>query len=285
MFVLGPWLVKAPASSDSITPTERESIAHGLLWYMRYETIFCGMLLLTAVIYFPNAPPTAPSRSATAERIDFRKGLGEIAKAGGFWYCAMSYGMLTGFYGGWGSMLGPNLQQVLPMSTAQDDAGWIGFWGAVGGCAGGIALSIAADSMGGKMRVMLLTLCALAAGAFLIFALICDKTIPLSVPLLYGMSVLGGLFVNGTIPLFYELGVESAFPIAEGLSTSVLTLLNNFWCLVFLIVPVFVTSTAWMNWSIVIGAVVGAVLMVPFKEDYKRLNYDNEEGPVEGEAA
>jgi hypothetical protein len=53
--------------------------------------------------------------------------------------------------------------------------------------------------------------------------------------------------------------------------------MNNFWCLVFLIAPVFITSTSWMNWSIVVGAVVGALLMLPFVEDYKRLNYDNEE--------
>jgi hypothetical protein len=93
------------------------------------------------------------------------------------------------------------------------------------------------------MRAMLLILCVLAAIAFLIFSLICDKTIALSVrnilvqiylvclcsphpanmpcvfmltspckytlyvyahltlrqvPLLYGMSVIGGLLVNGT---------------------------------------------------------------------------------------
>jgi FLVCR family MFS transporter len=117
MFVLGPWLVKAPASSDSITPAERDQIAHGLLWYMRYETIFCGLLLLMAVVYFPNAPPTPPSRSARAERVDFRRGMTEILKAGNFWYCASAYGMLTGFYGGWGSMLGPNLQQVTKFLT------------------------------------------------------------------------------------------------------------------------------------------------------------------------
>ena len=62
------------------------------------------------------------------------------------------------------------------------------------------------------------------------------------------MSILGGLLVNGTIPLFYELGVESAYPIAEGLTTSVLTLINNFWCLVFLFVPSIPglgSSTSW----------------------------------------
>ena len=115
--------------------------------------------------------------------------------------------------------------------------------------------------------------------AFLIFALICDETIELSVSLLYCMSILGGLLVNGTIPLFYELGVESAYPIAEGLTTSVLTLINNFWCLVFLFVPSIPglgSSTSWMNWSVVVGAMLGFVLMLPFREDYKRLNFDLE---------
>ena len=72
-----------------------------------------------------------------------------------------------------------------------------------------------------------------------------------------------------------ELGVETAYPVAEGLSTGVLTLMNNFACLVFLLVPMLPSiGTAWMNWSVVGASVVGGLVMAPFDERYRRLEVD-----------
>lgn len=53
---------------------------------------------------------------------------------------------------------------------------------------------------------------------------------------LYKSSILGGFFVSGTIPLFYELTVESTYPIAEGITTGLLTLINNSFTVIFLII-------------------------------------------------
>ena len=47
----------------------------------------------------------------------------------------------------------------------------------------------------------------------------------------------GGVFINGTPPLFFELSVDVVFPIAEGLTTTLLTLLNNIAGLIFLLLP------------------------------------------------
>ena len=42
--------------------------------------------------------------------------------------------------------------------------------------------------------------------------------------------------MSGTIPLFYELTVESTYPIAEGITTGLLTLINNSFTVIFLII-------------------------------------------------
>ena len=53
---------------------------------------------------------------------------------------------------------------------------------------------------------------------------------------LFKSSILGGFFVSGTIPLFYELSVESTYPIAEGVTTGLLTIINNSFTVIFLLV-------------------------------------------------
>ena len=53
---------------------------------------------------------------------------------------------------------------------------------------------------------------------------------------LYKSSILGGFFVSGTIPLFYELTVESTYPVAEGITTGLLTIINNSFTVIFLVI-------------------------------------------------
>ena len=51
---------------------------------------------------------------------------------------------------------------------------------------------------------------------------------------LYVSAVLGGCFINGSIPLFYELTIETTYPIAEGIPMAVVTTSNHVACLLFL---------------------------------------------------
>ena len=51
---------------------------------------------------------------------------------------------------------------------------------------------------------------------------------------LYISAVLGGCFFNGSIPLFYELTIETTYPIAEGIPMAVVTTSNHVACLLFL---------------------------------------------------
>jgi FLVCR family MFS transporter len=80
-------------------------------------------------------------------------------------------------------------------------------------------------------------LCLLSAAAFMWFSLACSGYLDRSTIVLYVASGLGGLFLNGTVALFYELAVETTYPIAEGITTGVLTTMNNVGCAIFLILP------------------------------------------------
>ena len=51
---------------------------------------------------------------------------------------------------------------------------------------------------------------------------------------LYISAILGGCFINGSIPLFYELTIETTYPIAEGIPMAVVTTSNHLACLLFL---------------------------------------------------
>lgn len=50
----------------------------------------------------------------------------------------------------------------------------------------------------------------------------------------YISNIVGGMSLNGAIPLFYELGAESAFPVSEGVVGGFLTWLNNLCGVMFL---------------------------------------------------
>ena len=55
----------------------------------------------------------------------------------------------------------------------------------------------------------------------------CCVVLFLLTALVYISVILIGMTVDGTAPLFYELVCETTYPIAEGVTNSLLTLLNN----------------------------------------------------------
>ena len=125
------------------------------------------------------------------------------------------------------------------------------------------------------MKAILLGLFILASVGFTVFSLICVKVIAPSIGLLYATSAIGGLCLNGAIPLFFELSVEASYPVAEGINTCFMTFSNNIYCLIFLTLPMIPgVGTKWMNWALVGSCVICIPLMLFFKEKHKRLAVD-----------
>ena len=262
-----------------------------LLWI---QTIASLVVLAGALIYFPDRPADAPSRSATADRTAFWNGLRDLLHHKQFWLLACSYGVMTGIYSGWGAFLAPNLDHIHALSPKQRDgslASNLGLYATLAGAVGGVGVGVVAASLARRAKRILLALCVLSGGMYLWFALKCVTTNAdesgLTVQL-YAACVLGGLFLNGTIPLFYETAVETTFPIGEGSTVCMLTIMNNLGCLIFLFLPNIGALTdhpMWANWALVAGCAVGFGSLIPFAERYRRSDYDEDEALPDPEAA
>ena len=298
-------------------PASHAAATRDVWRYMAGQAVASGLLLLCCIIYCPSHPPTPPSRTASRAAPPPAPDDGESpaapeAHATGaqgpvpralwalfppalptllgdlhFWILATSYGAVTGFFSTWGSMLGPNLQTVLPPSVAEADAGWLGFYATVAGALAGVAVGFGADRGGGQRVMRLLIAAACAAGALVLvpFALCCDglRLGSTARAVLYASGIGGGLLLCAAVPLFYELAVERAYPAPEGLTVGLLTTHSNVWGIVFLTVPLFPgVGTRWMNWAVVAAAAAACGGMLLYKETHRRLDIDASD-PVSSE--
>lgn len=84
------------------------------------------------------------------------------------------------------------------------------------------------------------------------------------------VSIIGaGLFLGATNPLFYELSVELTYPISEGTSAGLLTLVNNMGCLIFLGLTPLISAT-WVNILMVGSVLLSMIVMIFIPIVYRR---------------
>jgi FLVCR family MFS transporter len=88
------------------------------------------------------------------------------------------------------------------------------------------------------------------------------------------MFALSGFFLNGTIPFFFELGVEITYPVAEGITAGMIAFFNNILQTGFLAIPLGNYGTKWMLWTTVCTCGVSTILLLFVKETYHRLTVD-----------
>jgi len=152
------------------------------------------------------------------------------------------------------------------------------------GCVGGIGTGLLSDKLAGRsLKSMIITCLVLAAVGFAWMSLTLLEYIPGSKLSVYCAGVVSGLFVNAPIPLFFELAVETAYPvIPEGATcgglTLVLTLVQVMFLAVSSVMPssdaTEVNQTAWMNWLLMIASPAAAACLALFKVEYARLDAD-----------
>ncbi|XP_066922547.1 solute carrier family 49 member 4-like [Clytia hemisphaerica] len=252
-----------------------DKISKDIMHYLYVQAGVCGVLFILVVFTFPKKPPKPPSATATLERMNFKEGLKKLFFNPQFQLIAFAYGLTTGVYSAWCSDLAINLKSF---NINDKTAGFLGFWAVIAGSISGISLSLMADKLG-ALKLLIILLFVVATGGFAVFSLICVNIVPTSMALFYLTSVVGGLCLNGSIPLFFELAVESSYPVAEGINTGAMTFSNNIYCLIFLSLPLIPNlGTAWMNWFLVGSCVVCVPTMLMFKERYRRLELDMVEG-------
>ncbi|XP_067687606.1 solute carrier family 49 member 4 homolog [Haliotis asinina] len=297
-FIIGPLLVPEPGGSflsvgqtvhvnTSVlndegvyvhsTATDLAAERDGIMRLMYVECAASVLLLLLVVVYFPAKPPSPPSVTASIERTSYLDGLKGLFTHRRFLLILTAYSIPAGVYSAFSAVIDVNLNGL---GITQNHAGWIGFYATIGGCFAALIMSRIADILMYRMKCLLLFLFLLAAASTIWFVLLRLSFIPFSMMYLYISSILVGVFINGSIPLFYELGCEASYPIAEGVTAGMLTSMNNLAGIIFLSVLMIPhIGVVWMNWCL-LGTVIFAIpLLVVFKAHYPRTNLDTKDIP------
>ena len=213
----------------------------------RVNTLLLGVTALNfaaCALYLPAHPPAAPSASAHSQRAQearfslrvLARTLAALARSRAFLLLCAAYGLSAGFSSGWASTLQTNLAPFLAGYSDADvqwKAGLISFASTTAGNVAGVVLGSYIDRFRGH-KALLVALNGLGAAFFAVFALVAGGSLPalwppaggsaaLGYSVLFWSGLLGGLFCNAAIPLYFELALEAAFPLPSGTVITILT--------------------------------------------------------------
>ncbi|XP_061049156.1 solute carrier family 49 member 4 isoform X3 [Eubalaena glacialis] len=194
-FLVGPLVVPAPNGTAPLLASEnsRAHIKDRIETVLYAEFGVVCLLFSATLAYFPPRPPLPPSVAAASQRLSYRRSFCRLLSNLRFLMIALAYAIPLGVFAGWSGVLDLILT---PVHVSQVDAGWIGFWSIVGGCVVGIAMASITH-------------------------------LPLTTVTLYASCILLGVFLNSSIPIFFELFVETVYPVPEGITCGVVTFLSN----------------------------------------------------------
>lgn len=119
--------------------TDIDFLKRKIMHLMYIELGIAAVTMLFVIIHFPGKPKLPPSVTAAIGRLEFKVGAKSLLKNVQFWLLVFIYGIGTGVYGGWCSILDLNLSQF---NIDQKTAGWLGFGAVVAGSVSGISLSM-----------------------------------------------------------------------------------------------------------------------------------------------
>ncbi|XP_069011083.1 solute carrier family 49 member 4 [Embiotoca jacksoni] len=276
-FVVGPLVV--PASNDTQAGTtltySNDSIRDRIQLIMYAELAVIAVLFAAILFYFPTRPPMPPSVAAASERLSYRSSICRLVSNVRFVMIALAFAVPTGVISGWSGVLDMVLS---PANVSQVDAGWIGFWSSVGGCVFGVAMARFADSVRGMLKLILVLMLAGASLSSTWFTLTCLSRVthlPSTAAILYTSCILVGIFINSSVPIFFELFIETVYPVPEGITCGVVTFLSNLVTgLLLFFLTFYCTELSWLNWCLTGSCLFSLILILFFRESYDRLYLD-----------
>ncbi|XP_049450025.1 solute carrier family 49 member 4 [Epinephelus fuscoguttatus] len=278
-FVIGPLVVPAPNNTLAATTTAAavsDTFIRDRIQLVLYAELAAIAVLFAAVLlYFPSRPPMPPSVAAASQRLSYRSSICRLLSNLRFLMIALAYAVPTGVIAGWFGVLD---MVLTPAKVSQVDAGWIGFWSTVGGCVFGVAMARFADSIRGMLKLILVLMLAGASLSSTWFTLTCLSRVthlPSTAAILYTSCILVGIFINSSVPIFFELFIETVYPVPEGITCGVVTFLGNlFTGLLLFFLTFYCKELSWMNWCLTGSCLFSLVLILFFRESYDRLYLD-----------
>ncbi|KAL3055898.1 hypothetical protein OYC64_018575 [Pagothenia borchgrevinki] len=278
-FIIGPLVVPAPNNTQTFTSTVsvgyENFIRDRIQMIMYAELATIAVLFVAVLIYFPARPPVPPSVAAASQRLSYRSSICRLLSNVRFLMIALAYAVPTGVIAGWTGVLD---MVLTPAKISQVDAGWIGFWSTVGGCVFGVAMARFADSIRGMLKLILVLMLAGASLSSTWFTLTCLSSfthLPSTAAILYTSCILVGIFINSSVPIFFELFIETVYPVPEGITCGLVTFLGNLVTgLLLFFLTFYCTDLSWLNWCLTGSCLFSLVLILFFRESYDRLYLD-----------
>ncbi|XP_046862071.1 solute carrier family 49 member 4-like isoform X2 [Xenia sp. Carnegie-2017] len=276
-FLIGPAFVDDVKDSNAVkigdnyrlNTTEEKKYEKQINTLLYFEASVQTILFFVILAYFPSKPPKPPSLSASTDRVDFKDGARKLSKNFNFLLLSTIYGASTGVFGGWCAILYQNLSEY-GVQVNENFAGLLGFIAVTSGAISGVLFSTFADRFSGHLKLLLIIFMACSFYSVLLIYYVFTGIVRFNKGLAYVLFSLSGFFVNGTIPLFFELGVELTYPVAEGITSGAMTFFNNVVASLFLLLPLGNIGIKWMLWATVGTCAVSTVLLLFIKERYNR---------------
>lgn len=135
-----------------------------------------------------------------------------------------------------------------------------------------------ADSIRGMLKLILVLMLAGASLSSTWFTLTCLSRVthlPSTAAILYTSCILVGIFINSSVPIFFELFIETVYPVPEGITCGVVTFLGNLVTgLLLFFLTFYCTELSWLNWCLTGSCLFSLILILFFRESYDRLYLD-----------
>ena len=290
-FLVGPYVVGQPTDRPSALACLRR------LYYIQFFSTV--LVLVLVVLYFPDKPKRPPSQTAAnsvssgtpgnaAKEWMLLLGHADSATVLRAWVLTLCLALPLGVYQSFGAVLDLNLGQP-PLSLNEKQAGYLGAMMTIIGCLGSVLVGFVMDRFARRLKSMILVLMLSAALGFVTFAVDVHEALSMgsavAVPLAYGTAIVAGFAFNSTIPLFFELIMETTFGfMTPSAACSFVVFVNTIVQIAFLCVPTQIDGSAeWMNWTVAIVMCVFGALLLSFRPKYLRLDLDAVAGSA-GEA-
>jgi MFS family permease len=242
-----------------------------LQFQLLLQLAFAAVSFLSIVITVRDGPPT-PSSHATDRDVTSMPLLRELSRMicnGQFVFLVVVAGLSQGIFTAYSGMLGLILKDGFSPTTTD----FLGFGSNVAGVAGGLVMGVVAVFFRRRYRA-LIVVCFLFAGANFAFFTVCvERLLPFNVYAVSVLCLVGSFFIAAANPLFYELGVELAYPAPEGLVGVAVSLSVNFFGSPFYPIQAYIPTAA-VNWINAGSALLFGVLMIFMRETYRRNNVE-----------
>lgn len=292
-FFLGPLMVHIPGNHSNysrngtydLTPDEINMLRKSIRDYMWISFGLCAALFIGVITYFPEKPRKPPSLTSFIHEqpSSFTEDIKRLLSNKNVWLLVIPYSITLGINVAWSSVLDINLA---PFGITQDEASWMGVYVTMGGVFMAILASRISDILFGYMKLTIISLMVVATAGYTWFLLLMNECLPFSKVQLFISVIIGASFNYACSPLFFELAVELAFPVPEGVVGAFLTICWNVVAAVFLFVmqtPLAKKTVLWMDYLLAIQGLVVVMMMILVKEEYRRTLVDK--APAEEQEA